>query len=456
MSLYESLLFLLRRLYLLFYLIKKHFVRNFFSSLGLFLTLSIVIFLLALLRPIKQALVQRAERSLPQEIVRVSGLNLSEKTPSLPFFAAEKDIAFGITEAKLKKISSWPGVRKVYRSQVLQRPAMATLDHPLVEKLGFKFYFDVLFQGIEAELVKDYLGCMQDFRIQKEKQNNGHQLTVIPIVVPESFAEIAYTYAAVHGFAQFQMKDLLGLRLKIRLGESTLGIRSSHKETAIGIICGFVPPGLVTAAGIPLDFVKSQHILTNQKKARESYDQLFIVLQNERYFPEIKKRLLTEKLSISEKKNRYTEIFRFLGTLDYVFWGFAFVLLGLSMLAMANSFSLLALEKKYEFGLYLVFGASPFFLWFLIFFEGAFWGFLHANVSLLVAEKIFRIVEETLSQSPWLLSLGLTGNAALQFDLSPIEKGILILAATLIAGISSLVPTFFLLGKKTLNLVKKD
>lgn len=452
----EFIIFLWHRIYLFFYLGKVHFFRNLFSSLGLFLTLCVVIILLGLLRPIREALLLKAQKSLPTEMLRLTKVPKTEKNILFPFLQAKRDMILGFVEKDIQKIANFPGVKKIYVSQILQKPAMATIDHPLIEKLGLHFYFDVLFQGVQKEFVGKYLQCMKDFQIAKEKTAQGQTISVLPLVVPETFAEIAYTYGMIFGVAELNPKDFIGLRLKIRLGESTLGIRTPKKSLVIGKICGFVPEGIVTVLGVPLNFVKEEHRQLEQKNALNSYDQLFVVFQNTLALEEFKKMAAKEGWQLPAQEKKYAELFRILDKLDYLFWGIAFILLLLSILAMANAFALLAVEKKFEFGLYLVFGASPIFLWTLIFLEGAFWGFFHSSTSLWLSEKIFETIKPYLGQLPFFIDLNFSLETNLKLSLSAQEKTLLIFGSSLIGGISSLVPTIFLIGKKTLDLVRKD
>ncbi len=452
----ETLLFLWRRVYLIFYLGKKHFWRSLFSSLGLFLTLSIVILILGILRPVKEMLVKKMEGSLPSEMIRLTAPDKQVMRNPFAIFQADKDTLLGVTTDEINKIKTWPEVKKLYVTQVLQRPGMASIDHPLINQLGFKFYFDVMFQGVNRELVRPYLHCMKDFRVEKDTDENGNPINVIPLVVPETFAEIAYTYAMINGLPDFKPKDLLGLRLKIRLGESTLGIRSKDAESAIGKVCGFVPQGLVSAAGAPFDFVREQHLRRKQRNALNSFDQIFLLVENPKDIPAVQKKAKAMGLSFPLQSKKYNEIYKALEKLDYLFWTIAIVLLMLTSISLANSFMLLAIEKKYEFGLYLVFGASPLFLWLLMFVEGAFWGFFHSGLSLYAADGLFLYLQNHLADIPFLSKIDIGGWENIRLEISRSEQFAIVAGATVFAGISSLAPAIILLGRKTLELVKKD
>ncbi|MCX7596903.1 MAG: hypothetical protein N2235_24800 [Fischerella sp.] len=260
----------------------------------------------------------------------------------------------------------------------------------------------------------------------------------------------------INGLPDFKPKDLLGLKLKIRLGESTLGIRSKDAESAIGKVCGFVPQGLVSAAGVPFEFVQEQHLRRNQKNALNSFDQIFLVVANPKDIPSLQKKAKAMGLNFPPQSQKYNEVYKVLQKLDYLFWAIAIVLLLLTAISLANSFMLLAIEKKYEFGLYIVFGASLLFLWFMMFVEGAFWGFVYSVLSLYAADGLFVYLQNHLTDIPFLSKIDIGGWENIQLQISRAEKIAIVVSATIFAGLSSLLPAIILLGRKTLELVKKD
>lgn len=134
----------------------------------------------------------------------------------------------------------------------------------------------------------------------------------------------------------------------------------------------------------------------------------------------------------------------------------AVVLGGLAAIALANSFALLAVQNRYEFGLYLVFGSSMFFLWFLLAIEGAMWGFIHSALAIWLSEPALRILQTHLTDIPWFTSLSGTDISQLKLTLSTSQRMLIYTAAIGVSAMASLIPGAIVLGKKTLSLVKKD
>jgi len=444
--------FILRRIYLFIYLAKKHFFRNLFSSLGLLISLLIVVFILGILRPVKKIIIQKMEGSLPSELIRIKSKPTSSNNLIGNLFFKNNDRYLGVKNNQIQQIRKIKYISHMYYSQILQSSATGRLMFPKMDQ----FRFELMIQGVSKSLIRPYLKCMKNFRPQYKKQKNSEQkLTILPVVIPEKYAEIMYAYASINGFQGFNLKKAVGIDLRITLGDSVV-IRSSNEQTFImGKICGFIPDGLISTLGVPLTWVKKHHFLNNQKKAANSYDQVFIKISNPKYKEQIKKKIRKIGLVFPKSKKNYKKLYYYLNKLDYIFWFIAGILLILTTIAMGNSFMLLAIEKKHEFGLFLVFGASPLFIMILMFFEGAFWGWIHSTLSIFLSKEIFSFLPELLKDITW-LPISLTELKNIQFQLTDNEKYYIVFFSSLLAGASSLLPTFITLGKKTLTLIKKD
>ncbi|HRP68594.1 MAG TPA: hypothetical protein PLY93_03605, partial [Turneriella sp.] len=142
--------------------------------------------------------------------------------------------------------------------------------------------------------------------------------------------------------------------------------------------------------------------------------------------------------------------------LDILFVVLAVILGGLASIALANSFALLATQNRYEFGLYLVFGSSMFFLWFLLAVEGALWGFLHSYLALSLAEPTLRFLQQYMTDLPWLTKLSGTDFMNLKLELQQSERFMIYTVTISISALASLIPGMIILGRRTLSLVKKD
>ncbi len=447
-----ALRLLFRRIYLFLYIGKLHFFRSLFASLGLLITLFIVVLILGLMRPVSEAIVAKAEGALPGALIKLTK-ETGKQTFTLPLFSKYPDQPIGFTRSEIAQMRQWKGVNSVHATQLFQQPAMATVDHALLA--NFNWYFDILMQGVSPELVRPYLRCNRDFKPQRITGPDGKSAIMIPIVVPEMFAELARTYAVINGMPGIDLKALTGVQLRIFLGQSITEKGWKVRETVYGKVCGFVPDGIISSIGVPLSWVESQHKLQNQTKAMSHYDQAFLNIPDARNITPVLERAQKRGYKSPEKKARFEKLHEILNRVQYVFWGFAAVLLLLSVVAFINSFSLLALEKKYEFGLYLVFGASPVFLWALMFLEGAFWGLVHAAIAIQGAEAVVPAIWEQLREIP-MASGFLPPQIPEKLALKGMEKIWIILGAVLIAGFSSLLPTILLLSRGTLSLVKKD
>lgn len=446
--------FIWRRFYIIVFLAKKHFWRSFLSSLGLLLSLIIVLMILGILRPIKKQVVKKIEGSLPAEMIRVTlPRSRTVVNPLSLFSQGQSDAVLGVGSKELSKIKGWPHIKDIYTTQILLKPALTTLEHPILQaKFGTGLSFDIMIQGISKPMIRPFLKCMKSFKVQEDDEGRP----LIPFIIPETYAEILYAYSVVSGLPPIDINKLIGHKLKVRLGRSVLGVAKGEEEQVTGRICGFVPQGYVTTVGAPLPWVIRTNKSWGLNAAAKSYDQVFLRVDNFKNVGSVKKKLERLKLSYTAENRKYKGLFTWINRLDYIFWGVAIVLLALSGIALANAFMLLSIEKRYEFGLYLVFGASPIFLWAMIFIEGAFWGFLHAVLSLLLSGELFAWLQQNMAGMPMLSTLGSGTINSLSLELAASEKTYLVLGATVFAGLASLIPAMIIMGRKTLELVKKD
>ena len=428
----------------------KHFFRIASSSIALLITLILVVLFLGIMRPVKNLFTQKLEGSLPGELIKLKPKELSRYSSPLSLFEEKPDTHFGLKKSQLKSLKRWKELEKTYATQVLQRPAVSYLKHPLLSSLGGGIKFDVLMQGVDYELVKPYLFCMKNFR-PKKTGLSGAETIVVPLVIPEIYVSIAQVWLSVNRFPMIQMKALNGLNIDIHIGQSIFRRNRNSELKITGRICGFIPEGIVTTLGAPLKWVEKYHRRQNMQRASSSYDQVFVKVKNSKDTPFVKKKAKKLGLISHNQSKQYGNLFKWIKKIDYIFWTITSVLLILSGISLVNSFTLLSVEKKYEFGLYLVLGSSPFFIWVMMFIEGAIWGLIHSFASLYIAEFTFNYLKENLQLIqiyPELVSL--------DFTLSANEKTGLIITSVLFTGLSSLVPSVVLMRNKIIHMVKKD
>lgn len=451
--------FVFRRLYLFFYLLKKHFFRMFFSSIGLLISLVVVFSILGILRPLKKMVIEKVEGGLPAYMLT---LKAPAKRRSLDvmirMLRREKNVALGIPASKIKPMYKWPEVSGVYRTQVLQKPLVGTFDHPVLSKMGI--YFDFVLQGVSREMVQKDLKCRKKFRPSTMVNSEGKRVEVVPLVLPQQFADIAYAYSVVNDLPAVDQKALIGLLIKITIGES-VATRSRGRDqkrptrVVYGEVCGFVSQNVVTIAGVPMEWVRSLHLKSRQNIAANHYDHVFLRVDNPRDLPAVEKKIASLGLLTERPPQNYNKLFDWLDKIDLVLWGVAGVLLLLSAIALFNSFMILTNQKRYEFGLYLVFGASPVFLWVLMFAEGAFWGAFHSIIAYWIAANFSGYLQEIAGQIPMFAAMAGEKSQFL-FTISSAEKFYLIAGTTAFAGLSSLLAALYLSLSKTILLVKKD
>ena len=249
----KYLYFILHRAYLIFFLWYKHFFRIAAASIAFLVTLSLVIFFLGIIRPVKDFFAKKLEGSLPGEIIKAKPKDISKYSNPIALFQEKPDIRMGVTLKDIGRIQSWKGTNQVYYSQMMQRPILAHLKHPFLVSLGGGLRFDVLMQGIHPKLAKPYLFCMKDFKPRK-KYNPKLKKTeiIIPMVVPNIYINIAQIWLSVNRLPVIDMNSLVGLNLELIIGKSLVNRRGSDLLKLKGKICGYVPEGIVSTLGVPI------------------------------------------------------------------------------------------------------------------------------------------------------------------------------------------------------------
>jgi|JI10StandDraft_1071094.scaffolds.fasta_scaffold26346_6 ABC-type lipoprotein release transport system permease subunit len=451
--------FIARRAYLIVFIARKHFIRNALSSIGLFLSLLVVITILGVLEPVKKMIRQKMESSLPPQTIRlVPELSVMGKgNKNWNLFRKEQDNLMPINARTLERAKKWgkPGdVRQVSATQLLQQPAIGRFEDPILSQLGFQF--DLVLQGVPQPMLKPHMRCRAPYKGTRVEDKGDKMIDEIPVIVPETYLEIMYAYAMINGLPNISANNLIGMKLRAQLGQSIVGTKWPKTEDALLVVCGFAPAGVVSALGVPLEWVQKKHRERKQMNALISYDQIFVEVANEKALPAVLKAAKAERLRIPEQSKKFDSILKSLEKLDLIFLIVAAILGGLAAIALANSFALLAVQNRYEFGLYLVFGSSMFFLWFLLAVEGALWGFIHSSLALLLSEPALKFLQNHLNELPWLMKLSGTDLSELKLELSSSERFLIYGATIGISALASLIPGAVILGKRTLSLVKKD
>ena len=254
----NAIRFVIRRLLLIAIIARKHFFRNALSSVGLFLSLVVVITILGVLEPLKSLIRQKMEASLPPQTLRlVPELSVMGKgNKDWNLFRKEKDTLMPITSRTLERARHWgkPGdVRSVYATQLLQQPAIGRFEDPILSQLGFSF--DLVLQGVPAHMLRPLMRCRAPLQ-GTQVEDKGKMIDEIPVIVPESYLEIMYAYAMINGLPNVSANNLIGLKLRAQLGQSIVGTKWSKTEDALLVVCGFAPAGIVSALGAPLDWVQ--------------------------------------------------------------------------------------------------------------------------------------------------------------------------------------------------------
>ncbi|MDH5720512.1 MAG: hypothetical protein OEZ13_07790 [Spirochaetia bacterium] len=454
MILYLNILFsfLFKRIYLIIFLLKKHALKNIAATFGLFLTLIILIFSLGMIRPLKSKFIETLKTSLPAEFIKIKSKKAPEKSLLFSLFGSKQGVNMGISTRQIREMKKWPHVEKVTYTQVLQSPALMYVEHPALSSVAFQM--DMIFQGIDASVVKPYLSCMNDFRPKRKILPKGGQRTVIPIVVPESYIDLIQSYAVmIPSIPVIKKESAIGIEMPVQIGRSVLMRNAELKEIVNIKLCGFVPDRFISSAGVPLLWVQGKHRQWKMINALNSYDQVFITASNTEKAEEIRKIAQKRGYLLNERETEYSQLYEKLSQIDIIFWSAALILLIVSLISLFNSFSLIAIKNKYEFGLCMVFGSSIYFIWFIMFLEGAIWGFIYSLAAFYISENMFVYIQQSAKNLPLIGETIINQNNLL---ITAKEKLSLIFATALLAGCFSLLPTIILTAKKTIQLVKKD
>lgn len=422
-------------------------MRNFISTSGLLVTLFIIISILAVLRPLKHNLVQKITNALPGDVIRVTAKTRRQKINLLGIFSGNHDYRIGVQGGQLRKIREMEGVSDVGFTSILQMPLTGTMDEPFFKNLGA--HSELILQGISYNLAKPYLRCKLPYR---NTFRNG--IITVPVLIPESFADIAIAFATMNGLPAFSKKQMIGLKLKFQLGDSI--VQQKRQKFIIpvqGVVCGFAPSNVVSVIGVPYSWVNKLHRSRKMRKAANSFDQVFAFVDKNENIEAVTQKIKALHLNVPKPEQNFEQLFSVVKNFDLFFILFALVMGILSLIAMVNSFMLLAYQRKYEFGLYLVFGSSPVFIWLLMILQGLFYGALHSVLAIWLAEDLFFYLRSYFMQYEIFALVDLQN---LTFQLSNLEKFYIVSGSMLVAALSSLLPSLFIMGTKTISLIRRD
>ncbi len=450
--------FVMRRLYLIAILWRKNFFRVLSSSISLFFIILILIFFIAVVQPLKNKLLKKIQTGLPSEVLKIKKKEISDLQDPFLLFKDKFDIGYGMSRQELRKIARWKEVTRIQYSQIFQAPVLASVRHPVLQKVGGAIRFDILIQGVSTSLIKPFYRCKRPFKaitkkkvIQTEQGKRTITNTVIPIVVPRMYLDLLALWLSLNGLSTPDIEAMHGFEFDMNLGTSLLRPKNSYKKQKVTAkICGFMPEGIVSVVGTPLPWVRRYHKRNQMKSASNSYDQAFITIKDVRNIHIVQKKLKRMNIITVTQAKQYSSLFSILKKIDYFFGAFLSVLLLLSMLSLTNTFVVMTMKKQNEFGLYLVFGSSPFAIASFMFVEGASWGLLYSILSLMGADYLFQYLQA----NPLLLSY-ISDFAFINFTISTKLKTLLIVGTTLYTGLCASVPVALIMYKNPLALLKK-
>lgn len=438
---------LLRRIFLILLLTYKYFLRNFISTSGLLITLFIIITMLAVLRPLKHNLVQKITNALPGDVIRVTAQTKRQKIDLLGIFSGSNDYKIGVQFGQIQQIRKMEEVTDVGFTSILQMPLTGTIDEPFFKSLGA--HSELILQGVSYNLAKPYLRCNLPY-----KNTFRNNIITVPVLIPESFADIAIAFAAMNGLPTFSKNQMIGLKFKFQLGNSIVQQRRHSFIIPVrGVICGFAPSNVVSVIGVPYSWVNKLHRSRKMKKAANSFDQVFVFVDKNENIEPVTQKIKALRLNVPKAEQNFEQLFSVVKNFDLFFALFALVMGVLSLIAMVNSFMLLAYQRKYEFGLYLVFGSSPVFIWLLMILQGFFYGALHSVLAIWLAEDLFLYLRSYFMEYEIFAFMDLSN---LAFQLSNLEKFYIISGSMLVAALSSLLPSLLIMGTKTIHLIRRD
>ncbi|RME92609.1 MAG: hypothetical protein D6767_02825 [Candidatus Hydrogenedentota bacterium] len=440
------LLLFWRKTILFFLILKSHFWRVLFSTIGIPFALTVLIAGSLLIKPVKSLLKNQMKQKIPATWIKATS-NKVKQTPSLlNLFSKNQDVAFGISAATIRQIQRWPEVTRIYKTQILQKPASASLKHPLLGKMGTGFRFDIMLQGVSEDILLRYVNKKYKAAVRKPNPQN------LPVFIPEAYAQLVTSYAMVNGLPVVNLKEIPDLKLVLYIGQSIMRTETESLSVEEAPIAGYLPSEFISAIGVPLSWVRQYHIKHNMKKAANSYDQIFVRVNSVSLATKVIRRL--QKLGLKvypPQKQNYNAMIRVLDKLDLI--GNFALLLVLFMLATltANAFIGITLRHQYEYGLFLMSGSSTIYLWGTLFLEGALWGFLYSYLSYASIEKFFPVSIQYVDSEFWKGLLNLAKQ-----EMSTFPKVIWFFSISLLCGMSAWLPSFLLVGRNPLNLIRKS
>lgn len=429
-----------RRLYLVFLSYRSHLFQVLFSTFSIPIALSILLVGWVSVTPVKSLLKARMMSRLPSTMIKATAAQAVRPADLFSLLEQSGDRAYGISEKKLKRIRQWKEVKAVYATQILQKPVSASLKHPLLGALGGGIRFDIMVQGISSPIIKKYGG-----------KNQTRKLTAW---LPETYADLVTSYAMVNGLPVVDLREIPDLQLEIFIGQSIMKRNPKEFTRVLVPIAGYLPPEFVSAVGVPLEWVIRYHREHQMPLAASSYDQIFVIVKSIQHAPRVEKRLKRMGLKVKPRdKQNYNALLNVLNYLDTVTAALGLLILVMMSTVIGNAFINITRKRKYEYGLYIMSGASGFFLWSMIFAEGILWGGAYSWLCFVTVKSALPHFAEAAQTIPFLQTLMQAASQELLRLETHLFRYILLIAG--ICGLSAWLPSFFVIGRSPLKMIRK-
>lgn len=405
------------------FLLRKNIFKKKIRALILIGSFAAAIFILGLsvsfLLGAKREAIPRLKKSFPENQIIMSPAQLSVSLIKFNTTVINDDLI-----AKIKALS---GVAEVYPILPLSMPVCAE-----GRIFGTELTTDLSVNGVDPEFVKD--------EVRKGYSFSPNTSVYLPVLVSQYFVDL-YNLGIAEGNNLPKLSDsaIIGRTFDLILGESTM-LFSAKPDKTKRVTCQVV--GLtynrnLLAVVAPLEKIKEfnrwYHGGDNFK-----YTRVIVKIGSADSIEEIRKS--AEKLGLSVSSEKKT-LEQFLSVINMVFiamFSFTLLILALSVMVIANHYSLIFLDRKGEIGIFRALGGAPADTLLLFFFEvcviGGISGILGVSAMLILKRIICDFVRNYYSSANYFID---------KVFYTPIWLIVAIALTGIIISIFSVIPLIF-------------
>lgn len=289
---------------------------------------------------IQREVIPRLKKSFPENQIIISVKNID--------LAIVKFSTSSINDEVVNKLKQVDGVLGVYPILTLNMPVRAEGDI-----LGNEITTDLSVNGVDEEIVQS--------EVYKGYKFNKDAEPYLPVLVSQYFVDL-YNLGIAESNNLPKLSDvaIIGRTFDLILGESTILPTSNPEKTKV-VTCqvvGLTYNRTLLAVVAPIEKIKEYNEWYHND-AKYKYNRVIVKIKSPEAVESVSKFASENGLTITSEKKTLEQFMFLLRIILIIIFSFTLFILFLSVILIANHYSLIFLERKSEIGIFRALGGTP-------------------------------------------------------------------------------------------------